>query len=59
MSFASFLFTKYRVVEPFFYSFLLTSLVIDRWKTQKLTYDERQAALVKRLNAINGDDDEE
>lgn len=38
---------------------LLTSLVIDRWKTQKLTYDERQAALVKRLNAINGDDDEE
>lgn len=29
-----------------------------KWKIQKLTYEERQAALVKRLNAINGDGDE-
>lgn len=29
-----------------------------KWKIQKLTYDERQAALVKRLNAINGEDEE-
>lgn len=32
--------------------------VVHRWKIQKLTYDERQAALVKRLNAINGEDEE-
>lgn len=29
-----------------------------RWKTKKLTYDERQAALVQRLNAINESGDE-
>jgi len=32
--------------------------VVYRWKIQKLTYEERQAALVKRLNAINGEDEE-
>lgn len=37
---------------------LLWWLVMNRWKIQKLTYDERQAALVKRLNAINGEDEE-